>query len=178
MKDTGSKEKQGEGCNKFFSRYGQSRLTGGIMCMWCTHSICYGFHCIPSAEGRNDVFSAIYTHWKIAPKIVVYDFACALQPYCMTREPDFFANTLFAIDAFHAMGHTKCSHATFLNTYCETNPELLYINSSAAECGNGGILRVRKAVAYMTQERAIILTKTFLSIWNRHRIRKMQLTPA
>ncbi|KJA14441.1 hypothetical protein HYPSUDRAFT_117360, partial [Hypholoma sublateritium FD-334 SS-4] len=90
--------------------------------------------------------------------------------YCMLRKPVFFTNTLFVIDTFHAMGHTKCGHAAFLNTYCEANPELLYINSSAAECGNGGILRVRKAVAYMSQERAIVLTKTFLSIWNRNRI--------
>lgn len=173
-KNSGTKDERGAGCNKFFSRYGQSRLTGGIMCIWCSHSVCYGFHCIPSAEGRNDVFSAIYTRWKTAPKIIVYDFACALQPYCMTREPAFFANTLFAIDVFHASGHTKCGHAAFLNTYCSTNPELLYINSSAAECGNGGILRIRKSVAYMTQERAIVYTRTFLSIWNRQRIRVME----
>ncbi|KAF9482038.1 hypothetical protein BDN70DRAFT_802283, partial [Pholiota conissans] len=174
MKDSGGKDKRGEGCQKFYSKYGQARLTGGIMCVWCTHSVCYGFHCIPSAEGRNDVFSAIYTRWRLAPKVIVYDFACALQPYCMTREPAFFANTLFVIDTFHAMGHTKCGHAAFLNTYCDTNPELLYINSSAAECGNGGILRIRKPVAYMSQERAIVYTKTFISIWNRHRIRAME----
>ncbi|KAF9471709.1 hypothetical protein BDN70DRAFT_779241, partial [Pholiota conissans] len=173
-RDSGGKEKKGEGCQKFYSKYGQSRLTGGIMCVWCSHSVCYGFHCIPSAEGQNDVFSAVYTRWKTAPKVIVYDFACALKPYCMTREPDFFSKTLFAIDAFHAMGHTKCGQAAFLNTYCDANPELLYINSSAAECGNGGILRIRKPVAYMSQERAIIFTKTFVSIWNRHRLRKME----
>ncbi|KAF8169095.1 hypothetical protein BJ912DRAFT_1034702 [Pholiota molesta] len=168
MRDSGGKDKRGDGCQKFYSTYGQARLTGGII-------VCYGFHCIPSAEGRNDVFSAIYTRWEKAPKVIVYDFACALQPYCMTREADFFADTLFVIDAFHAMGHTKCGHAAFLNTYCETNPKLLAINSSAAECGNGGILRIRKAVSYMSQERAIIFTKTFLSIWNRHRIRAMEM---
>ncbi|KAF9476550.1 hypothetical protein BDN70DRAFT_812128 [Pholiota conissans] len=173
-RDAGGKDKRGDGCQKFYSTYGQSRLTGGIMCVWCTHSVCYGFHCIPSAEGRNDVFSAFYTRWEKAPKVIVYDFACALQPYCMTREPAFFADTLFVIDAFHAMGHTKCGQAAFLNTYCDADPTLLYINSSAAECGNGGILRIRKAVSYMAQERAIVFTKTFLSIWNRHRIRNME----
>ena len=74
-----------QGCQKYYSQYGENRLTGGIMAVWCTHSICYGFHCIPQAEGRNDVFSAIYTRWEKAPEVVVYDFACALQPYCMTR---------------------------------------------------------------------------------------------
>ncbi|CAK5276917.1 unnamed protein product [Mycena citricolor] len=50
--------KRGAKCSKFYSQYGERRLTGGIMCVWCTHSVCYGFHCIPRGEGRNDVFSA------------------------------------------------------------------------------------------------------------------------
>ncbi|TFK58249.1 hypothetical protein BDN72DRAFT_739945, partial [Pluteus cervinus] len=108
---------RGAKCSKYYSTYGQQRLTGGIMCVWCTHSICYGFHFIPSGEGRNDVFSAIYTRWPVAPKRVIYDFACALGPYCLTREPEFFADTCFNIDSFHAKGHTKCSPAAFLSTY-------------------------------------------------------------
>lgn len=143
------------------------------MCVWCTHSVCYGFHCIPKSEGRNDVFSAIITHWEKAPRIVVYDFACALGPYCMTREPDFFADTLFLIDDFHAAGHTRCSRASFLSTYANADPRLAHINSSAAECGNGGLHRIRKSVSYMSQDRAIQYTKVFLSIWNRCRIRNL-----
>ena len=160
-------------CSKYYSRYGEQRLTGGIMCVWCTHSVCYGFHCIPKAEGRNDVFSAIVTRWVKAPRTVVYDFACALGPYCMTREPDFFADTLFVVDAFHAKGHTKCSPAAFLSTYANTDPRLTHINSSAAECGNGGLHRIRKSVSYMSQDRAIMYTKIFLSIWNQSRIRRL-----
>ncbi|KAF8203233.1 hypothetical protein BJ912DRAFT_1102840 [Pholiota molesta] len=172
--DKANQEKRGEGCNKFYAKYGESRLTGGIMCVWCTHSVCYGFHCIPSAEGRNDVFSALYTRWETAPSIIVYDFACALQPYCMAREPEFFSKTLFVIDVFHCSGHTKCGHATFLATYCEADPRLLSINSSAAECGNSGIKRIRKSVSYMSQDRAVLFTKVFISIWNRIRIQQME----
>lgn len=167
-------EQRGEGCNKFYSRYGESRLTGGLMCLWCTHSICYGFHCIPSAEGRNDVFSALYTRWKKAPRMCVYDFGCVLQPYCMAREPEFFADTLFVVDDFHAKGHTKCGKAAFLKTYAAKDPLLKAINSSAAECGNSGILRIRKSVGYMSQTRAIIFTKVFISIWNRQRIQRLK----
>jgi hypothetical protein len=170
------KEKQGKRggkCSKYYSKYGQQRLTGGIMCVWCTHSICYGFHCIPSSEGRDDVFSAMVTRWPQAPKRVIYDFACALGPYCLTREPKFFADTLFAIDAFHAAGHTKCAPAAFLTTYSAVDPRLSKINSSAAECGNGGINRIRKSVSYMGQQRAILYTKTFVSVWNRTITRKM-----
>jgi hypothetical protein len=91
----------------------------------------------------------------------------------MTREADFFADTLFVIDAFHAKGHTKCAPAAFLSSYANIDPRLARINSSAAECGNGGISRIRKSVSYMSQERAILFTKVFLSIWNRLRIRKL-----
>ncbi|KAJ7636152.1 hypothetical protein DFH06DRAFT_1336290 [Mycena polygramma] len=159
--------KRGATCSKFYGQYGQQRLTGGIMCVWCTHSICYGFHCIPQGEGRNDVFSAIVTRWPKAPKRVIYDFACALGPYCMTREPTFFSETQFVIDDFHASGHKKCSPAAFLKTYAQVDPRLARINTSAAECGNGGISRIRKGVSYMGQSRAIMFTQVFISIWNR-----------
>ncbi|KAJ7141261.1 hypothetical protein C8R44DRAFT_547181, partial [Mycena epipterygia] len=163
--------KRGATCSKFYGQYGQQRLTGGIMCVWCTHSICYGFHCIPQGEGRNDVFSAIVTRWPQAPKRVIYDFACALAPYCMTREPQFFAETQFVIDDFHASGHTKCSPAAFLKSYAQVDPRLARINTSAAECGNGGISRIRKGVSYMGQKRAIMFTRVFICIWNRVIIR-------
>jgi hypothetical protein len=93
----------------------------------------------------------------------------------MTREPDFFADTLFVIDTFHAKGHTKCAPATFLTSYSNVDPRLAHINSSAAECGNSGLSRIRKSVSYMSQERAIQYTKTFLSLWNRQRIRKLAI---
>jgi hypothetical protein len=143
------------------------------MCAWCTHSICYGFHCIPKGEGRNDVFSAMVTRWPKAPKRVVYDFACALGPYCLTREPEFFSETQFLIDKFHAKGHSKCSSAAFLGTYGEVDDSVGQVNSSAAECGNSGMGRIRKSVSYMRQNRAILYTKHYLCIWNRLRIRRI-----
>ncbi|KAK7023413.1 hypothetical protein VNI00_016771 [Paramarasmius palmivorus] len=166
--------KRGGQCSKFYSTYGERRLTGGLLCAWCQHSICYGFHCIPKGEGRNDVFSALVTRWPKAPRRVIYDFACALGPYCMTREPEFFSRTHFLIDRFHAKGHTKCSSAAFLSTHGEVDGEVDKINSSAGECGNSGIGRIRKAVSYMRQNRAIIFIKHYVSVWNRMRIRKMR----
>ncbi|KAF8491008.1 hypothetical protein JB92DRAFT_3241490 [Gautieria morchelliformis] len=159
-------EDRGGQCSKYYSTYKTQGLTGGIMCCWCTHSICYGFHCIPHGEGRNDIFSAILTCWPVAPKLVVYDFACALGPYCLTREPEFFADTLFAIDDFHARGHTKCSPASFLSTYASLDPHLAKINTSAAECGNSGLHSICKSVSYMSQSHAIVYTHVFISIWN------------
>ncbi|PPQ83592.1 hypothetical protein CVT26_001389 [Gymnopilus dilepis] len=174
-RDLGGQAKRGTGCGKHFSEYGQKRLTGGIMAVWCTHSVCYGFHCIPASEGRNEVFSAIYTHWEKAPEIIIYDYACNLAPYVMAREPKFFANTKCLVDHFHSAGHTACGDACKLMTYVSANPDLDKINSSAAESGNSGIRRIRKSVSYMTQEHAIIYTKTFLSIRNRLIIRKYEM---
>lgn len=173
QEEQASGQQRGDRCGKYYSQYGERRLTGGIMVCWCSHSICYGFHCIPKAEGRDDVFSAMVTRWPTAPKIVIYDFACALGPYCLLREPMFFANTLFAIDIFHATGHSKCSPAAFLSEYMNVDTKLEYINSSAAECGNGALRRIRKSVSYMGQKRAIIYTKVFLSVWNRLKILKI-----
>jgi hypothetical protein len=170
QKDKSSK--RGDQCGKYYSQYGEQRLTGGIMVAWCTHSICYGFHCIAETEGRDDVFSAMVTRWPVAPKRVVYDFACSLGPYCMLREPEFFQDTFFAIDHFHSSGHTKCSPAAFLSEYANVDPRLVGINSSAAECGNSSLKRIRKSVSYMSQERAIIYTRVFLSVWNRLRMRR------
>lgn len=157
----------GDRCGKYYSEYGEKRLTGGIMMCWCPHNICYGFHCIPACEGCNNVFSAMVTRWPVAPERVVYDFACALGPYCMLQEPQFFGKTSFVIDHFHAAGHTKCSPAAFLSEYANADPKLSSINSSAAECGNSALRRIRKSVSYTLQERAIIYTRVFLSIWNR-----------
>jgi hypothetical protein len=166
-------KKRGGQCNKYYHEYGQNQLTGGLMCAWCPHSICYGYHCIPSSEGRNDVFSAMVTRWPKAPKYVVYDFACQLGPYCRTREPEFFSDTVFLIDNFHSQGHSKCSKAFFISTYAESQPLLARVNSSAAECGNGGLSKIRKSIRYMGQERAILYTGVFLSLWNRSKIQKM-----
>lgn len=162
----GSVNKKRGVCKKWYAQYRKNGLTGGIMCVWCPHSICYGFHCIPNGKGRNDVFSAIYTRWKTPPKRIIYNFACALAPYCLTREPQFFLNTEFRIDTFHAKDHTKCAPATFAATYAATNPELVAENTSAAECGNSGILQIRKSTSYMAQDRAILYTHSYLAIWN------------
>ena len=140
--------------------------------MWCTHVICYRFHCIPSSEGRDDVFSAMVTRWPEAPKMVIYNFACALGLYCLLREPEFFANTKFLINNFHTSNHTKCDQAWFLSIYTATDPRLVSLNSSAAECGNGGLNRIRKSISYMSQSQAILYTKVFLAVWNRKQILK------
>lgn len=174
LKDVTDAERIGIGCNKFYEYSKSLGVTGGLMVLWCRHGICLGFHCIPGGEGRNDVFSALLTRWRKAPKVVIYDYACALAPYCMTREPAFFKETLFLIDTFHAEGHTRCSAACFIANYAKWNNDLAKVNSSAGESGNGGLFRIRKSLLYMMQRRSIVYAKTFLSCWNRAKRRALQ----
>ncbi|KAJ2991866.1 hypothetical protein NUW54_g8079 [Trametes sanguinea] len=165
-------EEMGE-CNKFYKAYPRNRLAGGILVLWCTHSICLGFHTIPVAEGRNDVFSAIYTRFPEAPKVIVYDFACQLAPYSLVREARYFAKTRFLIDELHARDHSKCGQACFASNSMQYDERIRAVNTSAAECGNGCTGRIRKSVSYMTYEHAIIYTKVFMDIRNRIVTRKM-----
>ncbi|CAD6912608.1 unnamed protein product [Tilletia controversa] len=160
-------------CRKYFTAYVTAKRTGGLMALWCRHLICVGLHAIPKAEGRNDVFSAIYRFWPVAPEVIVYDFACQLAPYSLHREPEFFQNTLFVVDQMHQHGHTKFSTSSFLSTYMGVNQDLHRLNSSAAESGNAGLARIKKSVSYCSQEHALALVEHFLSIWNRKRALEM-----
>ncbi|KIJ34023.1 hypothetical protein M422DRAFT_182664, partial [Sphaerobolus stellatus SS14] len=160
-------------CGKYYNDYKKAKLTGGLMILWCTHSISLGFHVMPRTEGRNDVFSAIFCHWPKAPKIIVYDFACQLAPYSIVRDPSFFGNTHFVVDEFHASDHTKCSKASHASFVLQHDPQIQLINTSAAEVGNSGASKIRKSVSYMTQQHAIIFIKAYLDIMNRCRTAKL-----
>jgi hypothetical protein len=155
-------------CKKFYAQF--RKLTGGMCVIWCPHGIAVGFHIIPKAEGRNDVFSAIFTRWKKAPKIVVYDFACQLFTYNIRRQPSFWLDTIHIIDSFHFRDHTKCSHAFNMLTFMKANADMRTIRDTAAEVGNSGLVRIRKSIKYMSQARTMMLTKLYLEIHNRRKI--------
>ncbi|KAL6303944.1 hypothetical protein BKA93DRAFT_817800 [Sparassis latifolia] len=96
-------------CNKFYKTYSWNNLTGGILVLWGTHSICLGFHSISIAEGRNNVFSAICTHF----------------PY--------FSNTQFLIDEMHAYNHTHCGQTCFASNAMRFDKWIRAVNTSTAD---------------------------------------------
>ena len=116
-----------------------SRTTGGIFCWYCRHEICYGYYIMPNAEGRNEAFSFLYKYFAVAPKVVVYDFSCALQDYCLNRQPDHFIDTLFLVDKFHWFGQTACSRTYNLTQY----PAYAGLNSQIAEQFNSALARIK-----------------------------------
>jgi hypothetical protein len=123
------------------------------MAVWCMHGISYGFHCIPHSEGCNDVFSAIYTRWPKAPEVIIYGFACALGPYCLVREAQYFAKTICGVDGFHWPGHKKCGQACAFSTYGAVDPQMRKINTSTGKCGN------RVLTLDLLTKRVALLTK-------------------
>jgi len=160
-------------CNKYFADI--RKKSGGVSVAWCQHGICVGFHMIPKAEGRNDVFSAIYTRWDVAPKLVVYDFACQLHTYCMRREPNYWMNTLFAVDAFHySKGHKRCSEAYNFRFISDVVPMYTSVRDTSAEVGNSGLKGIRKSLRYMGQHRAMSFIRLRMEIMNRMKIQKLR----
>lgn len=94
MDKDGKKENDALGCRKNASVL--SSHTGGVFSFFCRHQICLGcalpitilpdmfalfrrFHVIQNSEGRNDPFTIMLSYLEVAPKLVVYDFACSLE---------------------------------------------------------------------------------------------------
>ena len=96
----------------FVSESHGSRRTGEIFCWYCRHEICYGYYIMPNAEGRNEAFSFLYKYFAVAPKVVVYDFSCALQDYVspgshiISETLCFLRTSFIGLDTQHAPGLT------------------------------------------------------------------------
>ena len=163
-------------CNKYYSLANlNKKKSGGILALWCPHGIAVGFHMVPKAEGRNDVFSAIYTRWERAPKLVIYDYSCQLHVYCMRREPQFWHNTMFAVDSFHySKSHRRCSEAYNMRFIADIIPAYASVKDTSAEVGNSSLASIRKSIRYMGQRRAMAFIKLRLEILNRMKIKKMR----
>lgn len=157
-------------CDKNFKQF--RKLNGGIMLMWCKHRICVGFHIIEKGEGRNDVFSPIYTRWTKAPELIVYDFACQLAPYSTVRQYEFFKDTKHLVDMCHESNHTTCSEAFKLSYHKRTGHQQYHLlNDSAGEVGNGGLDKLKTSVRYMSLGRFMDTCRLHLEVANRMRER-------
>ncbi|DBB13181.1 TPA: hypothetical protein ACH3X3_15247 [Trebouxia sp. C0006] len=114
--------------------------------MWfCRHGICYAFYMLPNAEGRNEAFSFLLKYFKVAPKVIVYDFACALQEYCLNRQPEHFKEIKFVVDRFHWFNHVSYARSYQLSAYLQCS----YLNSQIAEQCNSA--HTRMCVSQMKQ---------------------------
>jgi hypothetical protein len=174
-----------DGCNKHFADYPERGLTGGCQVLCCTHQFFYGFHFFDTFEGRNDMFSAMYTRYSqcicilhaklaltlclrfpVAPEVVIHDFACSLADYCLSREPMYFKNTLFVVDKFHSRNHKACTQSSKMETYM-ADPMVSELNSNAAEHLNSGLRHLRTSMSGMREDRSILFMNTYVCVRNR-----------
>ncbi|KDQ48909.1 hypothetical protein JAAARDRAFT_698577 [Jaapia argillacea MUCL 33604] len=79
----------------------------------------------------------------------------------------------FLIDEMHTHDHTQCGQACFASNAMRYDDRIRMINTSAAECGNKGMKRIRKSVSFMMYGHAVQFTKVFLDVWNRNVINRM-----
>jgi hypothetical protein len=146
-------------------------LTPGIMTIFCEHSICHGFMLFHEHESVAHVFNIFFMRMQKAPKMIIYDRACQLAVYCLKRAPNYFANTIFRIDALHFKTHIDCSDGYDVETYQQddmvsSNDNATFIDKQICEQNNAVLKNIRVQCAFMTQDRFLIYTRLLIYYFN------------
>ena len=113
--------------------------------------------------------SFLFKYFPVAPKIVVYDFACALPDYWLNRQPAHFQNTTFVVDRFHWYNHVSCARSYNLSLYLDCK----VVNSQIAEQCNSALNRIKRSVGQMKQVTFMFSVRLFLEMWNQRKIAKL-----
>ena len=121
-------QKTGTTCSK--QQYKHRQLTAGLFFVYCLDcSRCVGFVAMRDAESPRTLFEAIYLHWPFPPQVVVYDNSCHAMTYALNREPAWFKDVQWVIDATHFPGHTGCAFSFDI----KRQPCLSHLNSQICE---------------------------------------------
>lgn len=138
-------QKKGKACTKAQWQAGQR--TGGLFSFFCEHGICYSLFIMDRSEGRAEPFAFLSAYLKTPPRLVLYDFACALHEYILNRASVHFADTMCEVDKLHWCNHQSCSQAYNSSLY----PQLRGANSQVAEQSNSTFERIKASVQQMEQ---------------------------
>ncbi|XP_062580159.1 uncharacterized protein LOC134242143 [Saccostrea cucullata] len=147
-------------CTKKFSHH--SSLLPGIFTVFCPHGICYGFEVMECAESPNRPFSLLKTRFEEPPDVIIYDNSCNLHNYALNRDPAYFSNTLFVVDALHWDNHTACSQGYRAHSY----PLLKNLNTQIVEQNNSKLRKLKSSLSYMKPENFMNTLKFFLWFCN------------
>ena len=100
------------------------------------------------------------------PPFVIYDNACHLQKYCMSREPIYFWQTRMCVDKFHEVNHVNsCSSSLHTSSY-ESGP-LTDINTQAVEQINAKLRkRAEHRLRMMNLNNAVEYFRVFFGLFN------------
>jgi hypothetical protein len=144
--------------------------TGGVFTIFCRHGICLAFFILPKAEGRKEIYSYMVKHFARAPRVVVYDYACALHAFFLDRCPGYVKDSIFLVDRIHSFNHKACCPGYKLDNY----PHLAWLNSQVAEQCNSELARVEDSIKCMKQETFMMNLAFFLGNRNKRKIEQLR----
>ena len=160
-----------DSCEHAFCKPGDR--TGGVFTVLCEHGFVYASFIIKEAEGRKETFAFMTQYLKRAPEYVIYDNACNLQDYCLSRAPLFFALTTFLVDGFHWRNHKACSVGYMIKSYEDSRLQAL--NTQIAEQNNSSLKNLKSMMSRMSQKSFMTLLKSFMCHWNYHKLQRMNI---
>jgi hypothetical protein len=105
------------------------------------------------------------------PPYAVYDNACHLGTYAISREPHLFRDVVFASDALHYANHTGCCVAFDSKKY----RDLQACNTMRNEQENSIIVRLRPSLSYMTQHNFMWMIRLFCALRNVNQLKTARL---
>jgi hypothetical protein len=148
---------------------GSNVHTPGLFLVFChEHDELIGFQLLKFYESTRTVHDLLLSRFPRAPSIVIYDHACHLHKYSISREPKFFADTTYYVDKLHYGNHTECSCA-----YDPFKPRHLDgVNTTIYEQVNSQIKHTRRSLQKMTQNHFLFIMRHILYMLKRIKVEK------
>jgi hypothetical protein len=155
-------------CNKNFQTGGAR--TGGLMTVFCEHGVCYATFIMKKSESRDHLFSFMVKFLETPPKVLVYDFGCAVMDYCLNRLPNWFKDMVVLVDKFHYENHKACSSSFNMRQF----EDLKLLNSQIAEQCNAKLRRINPTLHKSSQPFFMAILRQYLSAWNKGKNEKLR----
>ena len=133
----------------------------GVMLIFCLHhGTLLGWNIMHNHESPRTVFEIMFSRWKVAPEVVVYDNACNLAKFCLSREYAFFKHTKFVIDRLHMYSHKACSPVFNPNFHSA----LTGYNTQICEQFNRALQGIKTQLVYFNWENWIFHMSVYIRL--------------
>jgi hypothetical protein len=156
-------------CSKYYPSPSKSGFSYMFLWFCPVHGHCYGFHLVPSSEGRKDPFYSLYKYLPEPPEEVFYDFACSLSEYSLNRAPKYARNIRFFHDVFHGFNH-KCG----FGFRSRRIPELQDYNTEVCEQFNSFIQCIKYTASHLSQPHFCLFMQFFIYLYNKDKTAKFE----
>lgn len=111
--------------------------------------------------------------------MIIHDRGCKLHTLALRREPYFFRNTIFRVDAMHYANHVGCSEGYNSKLYSKlgsysSEANVPRANTQVCEQGNALLKHIRVSCCFMTQHSFMVYTRMYLANknMNKDRVKK------